>query len=275
MSGLLLLIPFLATLSAVILYRQNGKKEILKLDLVQFLYAFILTPIIFVWLKTFVFFLIRKDIRAHISVANFFLIDTIFSIVFLYLFAFVVVHSLTKSFEMKRRNDPLHDFVQHSEYFHTWFAHIGFYGLAMILITILSALNLFLPLPLAPSFFAMPLIVAAGIISGAIGYYSLHQYYYGFHPYPQFAMKVGRYSFMTIMKILFALFFLIHIVLYFSLYPQFRVEHSFYWLSFFFFATLVVNAFFLQRSKRAQALFRKLKYSRRKKVAVQSAAAIH
>ncbi|EKD43989.1 MAG: hypothetical protein ACD_72C00045G0003, partial [uncultured bacterium] len=56
MKILLIIIPLLSLLASLGLYRYNGKKEILRFDLVQFFYAFILMPMIYIWFKSFLFF---------------------------------------------------------------------------------------------------------------------------------------------------------------------------------------------------------------------------
>ena len=52
-------------LSALALYRKNGRREILKFDVVQFWYAFVLVPVLFVWFKSFLFFTLRDELNLY------------------------------------------------------------------------------------------------------------------------------------------------------------------------------------------------------------------
>ena len=60
MSWFLVLLPVAMILGSLLAYRFNGRREILRFDLVQFLYAFILTPLTFVWGKVLLFLLVKK-----------------------------------------------------------------------------------------------------------------------------------------------------------------------------------------------------------------------
>lgn len=105
---ILFLVPTFAILSSLYLYQHTGKREILKFDLVQFVYAFILAPIVYIWLKSFLFVFLVSELNLHLSVTDLFIADTVLTIIFLYVFAFLVIHSLTKSFELKRLRDPFY-----------------------------------------------------------------------------------------------------------------------------------------------------------------------
>lgn len=98
----LFVIPLLTLVSGVLLYGQHGKKEFLKLDFVQFMYSFVIAPVMFVWLKSFLFFILRNELNFRLSISEIFIVDTIYSTLVMFIFAFVVIHSLTKSFNLKR-----------------------------------------------------------------------------------------------------------------------------------------------------------------------------
>src|SRR3989344_3589542 len=65
MRWLIYLIPVLSVLSALALYHKSGKMEILKFDVVQFWYAFVLAPILFVWFKSFLFITLRDELNLY------------------------------------------------------------------------------------------------------------------------------------------------------------------------------------------------------------------
>lgn len=248
MSVLLYLIPLFAVVSGVLLYRHNGKREILKLDLVQFFYAFVIAPLFFVWLKSLVYLLIRKEMGASLSSTAIFVYDTAFSVIALYVFAFVVIHAVTASFQRKMLKDPLHDIFAHSEFFHLWLTHIVMYTGAQLILSVVAALNLFFPLELALTAQSIYLLCTAGIVTGVFGFLGV----WLSDP------KQDGANFMRLMKVLFGFFFILHVVAYFVITPGFDTRAGVFWFSFFFFSTLVGCSLFVYRSERAQTLFERL-----------------
>ena len=107
---LLVLVPIFTTIFGMLLYRfQNGSKEIFRLDFVQFIYLFIMTPTLFVWLKTFLFYLLRNELEYSLSINELFVIDTIFTVIAVFVISAVAIHSLTKTFWIKRHHNPKFD----------------------------------------------------------------------------------------------------------------------------------------------------------------------
>lgn len=245
MMLLLYLIPVFSIISAIVVYRLNGRREFLKLDLVQFFYAFILSPVLFVWLKTFLFFLLRVEANISLSTGQLFLIDTIFSIFFLYVFAFIVIHSLTKSFNLKRTVDPLHDLFEHSEFFHLWLTHLIMYLGGMILLTILATINIWFPLEILLGENSFYLLFISGFISGFL----MFMIVWLSDP------KQEKANFMRVMKLSFGFFFLIHVVLYFVFNPPFSPALGLYWWSLNAFTALVICSLFAYKSERALGFF--------------------
>lgn len=249
MSILLLLIPILAVFSSVVIYKHNGKKEFLKFDLVQFIYAFVVAPILFVWMKTFIFFLLKSDTDLNLSFNQIYLVETGFSVFFLYIFAFVVIHSLTASFNRKRLQDPLWDVFHHSEYFHLWLTHLVMYLGGMLLFTVLAITNLIFPLMFFTNRFGFYLILSAGAVTGILAFFSVW-----------LSDPKQEANFMRIMKLAFSFFFLTHVVIYFIFDPNFSAQYSLYWLSLMIFSSLVVCSLVFHKSKKALKWYEKLKF---------------
>lgn len=242
------LIPFFAILSAITLYRLNGRKEFLKLDLVQFFYAFILAPALFVWLKTFLYYLLRSEVAINLGTGLLFVIDTLFSVLFLYIFAFVVIHSLTKSFWLQRSKDPLYNLFEHSEFFHLWLTHLIMYVGSMAIVSILSSFNLFFPLDIEMTRSAFYVVFGSGFVSG------LFVFMIVWLSDP----KQEEANFMRLMKLFFGFFFLIHVVLYFVFNPPFTPALGLYWWSLNLFTALVICSLFAYKSERALTMFDKI-----------------
>ena len=142
LSQLVFLLPFLGVLAGMIIYRFQGRRDVLKLDVVQFYYVFILGPTIFVWLKTAIYIFLQT---AQLSNRAMFATDTFFSVIFLFFYAFMVMHGLTKTFWLKN-HDPLYDLFLASEYIHLWLSHLVMYVMALIIIIAISLMNLWFPL---------------------------------------------------------------------------------------------------------------------------------
>lgn len=240
MFTILILLPVLTCLAAFLLYNQVGKREFLKLDLVQFIYAFVLTPLAFVWMKSFLLFFAKNEINPNLSQNELFAIDTGFSVLFLFFYAFVVIHSLTKSFEVKKYNDPLYDIVTHSESFHLWISHTFMYSLTLLFIALLSVTNVFIPLSVELSKFAFYSLLGLGTFCGLLTFSAI------------WLSNFTEYKFLKLMKLIFALFFVVHILLYFFLDPDFNSHFSVYWFVFSIFGATVFASYFVEKSQRSQ-----------------------
>lgn len=248
MTIFLFIIPMLAIVSAVLLYKHDGKREFLKFDLVQFSYAFVIAPFLFIWLKTFVYFLLRTELGASISNGQLFIIDTSLSVLCFYIFSFVVIHSLTASFNRKMMSDPLYDLFAHSEFFHLWLSHLVIYVGTMVLLTVVSIVNIFLPLNVENSRGGIFLLCAAGVITGIFSFLTLILS----------DPRQHHANFTRLIKLCFGFFFLVHGILYFWISPSFQLDTGLYWWSFMVFTTLVVCSLFWYKSERAQTFFEKI-----------------
>lgn len=251
MLFMLLLIPFLAGVVAIWLYRHTGKKEILRLDFVQFLYAFVLAPAVLVWLKMFVrTFFLRF---AESSERGLFIIDTFLTVLFLYLFAAVVIHSVTKSFELNLRKDPLYDIFEHSEAFHLGFTHaLSFLGLGVLLFVI-SMANVIYPLQIGLSWLTFVgflfLMLGLGVLTVLAAWNS------------NFSMR--NRPFFQVIKLWFGLFFLVQFALFLFLDVHFDSRYALFWGVSATYLTIVVLSFLIDHWSFGHSWLERLHYKHR------------
>ncbi|HYD35057.1 MAG TPA: hypothetical protein VD999_03230 [Vitreimonas sp.] len=244
----LVMVPIWGLLSAVYIYRLNGRRDFLRMDMVQFFYGFVLFPILYIWLKTLLFTVARKELGNTLSQGELFTIDTIFSVVFLYIYSFAVIHSLTATFKLKKVKDPLYDLFLHSEYFHLWLSHLVIYIGGAVLMCVFSLINLLVPFT---SILPQPLFwmgIGVSIILGLFGYIGI------------WMSNPHQGNFMRIMKLWMAAGVLFHIFLYFVRNPDFNSRFALYWFSSAFFSTLAVSGALIERSRRAVRFFDSFKY---------------
>jgi len=231
MKIVLALVPLLALLTSVLVYNQNGKKEILRFDMVQFFYSFILMPTVFIWFKGFLFFLLKSELGGVISQNELFFWDTIYSVLFLFLFAFVVIHSLTKSFELKRNKDPLYDLFEHSEYYHLWVSHTIIFVGAMALSTLISAINIWIDSTFLLSKLSFYIALATAPIISAVAFKAFK------------IADFGDFRFLKLMKLFSGLFFLIHGIIFIIIEPAFDSTKIMYWYTANVFGVLSIISF--------------------------------
>lgn len=243
----LLLIPILAILTSLFLYRHIGKKDLFQMDVVQFLYGFVIFPLMFVWLKTLLFYILSRELEFSLSVGQMFFIDTVFTMIFLFVFAFEVIHIVTTNFNLKYYRDPLYDIFEHSEYYHLWLSHVGLYLGLMLLTTGLGVLNALIPFQLVHNKFQFYGALGLGWILGLLGFAGV---WMSDFPVPQY---------MRLMKLSFGFFFSILIVIYFVIDPEFRMSYLFYWIILMAFASAVGCSFLFDRSTKATKIMGKLR----------------
>ncbi len=246
MKIFLALIPIYVIALSFLLYRHNGKRELLKLDLVQFLFCFVFTPLVYVWLKTFFFFNIKNIPDLKLGLNGLFILDTAFTVLFLYIFAFVVIHTLTKSFHLKRIKDPLHDIFADSEYFHLGFSHVGVFSLGIISVLLISLSNIILPFPYAQDRY-LYLGIGSGVIIGLISYVGIWTH------------ANGRKKFSKFINFLILINSLLLISLYFVYRPGFAPEFLIFWCGFFLLLVMSLLTQVLPRSLKARNLVLKLR----------------
>lgn len=240
MLTILVFLPVLASLAAFFLYKHAGKREILKLDLVQFIYAFVLSPLAFIWMKSFVLFFAKNEVNPNLTQNELFIIDTGFSVLFLFFYAFVVIHSLTKSFELKRYQDPLYDILTHVESFHLWISHTFMYTITLILIALLSTTNVFVPLLIDISKWSFYGLLLLGSFCGLLAFSAI------------WLSNFTENKFLKLMKLIFALLFSLHVVLYYLFDPKFNASYFVYWFVFALFGSTVFASYFIEKSRRSR-----------------------
>lgn len=237
MLPVLIIVPIAAALIAFLMYKHVGKRDFMRFDIVQFLYAFVFIPIVFLWMKAFILYVAQNEVGGTISNTQIFIIDSAFSVIFLYFSSFVAIHSLTKTFEIKAKRDPLYDILEHAEKFHLWISHTFIYYLAMIIFVMLALMNLAIPIEVNMSKNAFFLFLVLGYFAGVLGYSSV--------ALSNFTEK----SFMRLMKLGFGVGFSILVISYFAFDPRFTPSYIMYWLVLSIFSSLVVSGFIIERSE--------------------------
>jgi len=155
--------------------------------------------------------------------------DLVFTVISLYIFAFIVIHSLTKTFQLKMEKDPLFDIFTISEYFHFFISHLVIYSGSKIFIFLIGILGIFFPLSVgggkAPLYFA----ILVGLIFSIANQIGMMLY----------RVKEKKH-FVRIMNLetFIATFFLL--TMYLLERPKFSSAHLLFWLSSFFFLFCVL-----------------------------------
>ncbi|GIK84276.1 MAG: hypothetical protein BroJett025_08980 [Patescibacteria group bacterium] len=235
MKYFLLLIPLFTSLFGVALYKIQDKRiEIFRLDFVQFVYMFLLAPTMYVWLKSFLFYILRNELEFRLSVTDLFVVDTTFSVLAFIVMAAIAMHTLTKTFWLKRHHDPEFDIYHLSEYFHLWWTHIVIWGGAMLLATFVSISNVLIPFQIvAATKLQFYSLLTIGLILGPLTFFAI------------WMSDAKQGNFMRLMKLILAVFLLVHVLVYFVLDPVFNMTNAGYWFVFanFFSATLCASFF--------------------------------
>ena len=244
MKLLLLSIPLLTTAIGFGLYRfQDGKqRELFRLDLVQFMYLFVLTPTLYIWLKSFLFYILKNELEFSLSVTGLFVIDTVFSVVAFFTFAALAMHSLTKTFWLRRHHDPDFDIYHLSEYFHLHWTHIVMWTGGIALMTFVAFVNVFIPFTIQHVTYQFYLLLGMGLVFGV----TLFMGIWGSDP--------GQGSFMRLMKLLLMLVFVCHVMVYFIFDPSFKLSYGAYWFSLFVFMMASVSSYFFDKSPSAKKM---------------------
>lgn len=240
----IVILPIVASL----LYKHQGKRQILHFDSVQFVYLFIFLPILYVWIKSFLFYILLNEVSVSLSKSTVFIIDTIFSILAFYLFAVSSIHSLTKTFRLQKHYDPEIDVFHLSEYFHLWWTHITVNLGIMVIASFLSTVNIFIPMGLQENRLSLLLCTSLGGVLG-IGMFFLI--------WIQDPLQEKR-RFLRLMKIILMLFFVYHVIVYFWFAPKFSLNFLIYWFIFFLFLSSSIAIFILPKNKVAQKMRQKL-----------------
>lgn len=244
MKLLLLGIPFFTTLLGMFVYKLQGKKyEIFRLDIVQFVYLFIIAPTLYVWMKSFLFYILRNELEIALSVTEIFIIDTVFSVLAFITVSAIAIHSLTKTFWLKRHHDPEFDLYHLSEYFHLWWSHIVIWGGGIVLATFLSFANVFVPFAIESyqkwQFYG---VLVLGLVSGIFLFLGI------------WISDAKQGNYMRLMKLILALALCIHVIIYFILDPKFTMNYITYWFVFAMLISSTVSASTFERYEKTSKL---------------------
>lgn len=206
-------------LFATVIYRHNGKRQIFNIDLIQFIYGFVLAPIAFLWLKSFLFYLFRNELGLSLSINQLFILDSFFSVVLVYLLMAIAIHSVTKSFWLKKNQDPLYDVFHLSEYFHLWFTHIFIFLGSLVLMILLSVINLLIPLQISGDKRILFIVLCVGFVFGIGWFFSVWMS----------DPKQERRNFLRLIKLCSGLFFFLQVAIFFLFDPGFSLQYVLYW----------------------------------------------
>jgi hypothetical protein len=243
MNLFLLLIPVLFSISFAVVYRFVGRKEIFRFDLVQFFYAFILVPLMFIWGKILIFVLIRTGLNTSLSDTHYLMVDTIYGLIFLYIFGFEMVHALTKTVSLNVLRDPLYDIFIYLEYFHLWLAHLVCSVGSILLVMIFSLVNLFFPLDAHVRGLWFNLFLVSGLVFGWLAFMLI----WLCNPH-----QGKRYRYMRIMKIMIGVLFISQVVGYAIASPSLSAQFAIYWWVAMASTVMVACAFLSYRSTRVK-----------------------
>lgn len=235
----LIIIPITILIIGAFIYRFNGKRELMKMDLVQFIYAFILTPTIIIWLKTFFYFNLIDPLNMYLDNEDRFLIDNILTTLLLFFYAFVVIHSLTKTFNIKKNTDPLFDIFEHSEYFHLWLSHIVTYSSALLIMLFLGIINMVFPLDTFGHTLTPTIGLLIGIILSLLFYVAMKNY------------KVKEQKkFDRVIKFQVYIYTIIILMSYIVVRPLYSTSHLLFWMSLMFYlSTSVLTQVIIRKRK--------------------------
>lgn len=242
-SLFLLLVLLFGVAAALFLYRFQGRRNVIQLDIVQFLYIFLFYPVFFVWIKSFIYVQVRGDLGAALTANEFFLIDTAVSLTWLYLYGIFAIKGFTKTLFLARHKDPLADLFEHTEYFHLWISHLAiFFGVAIISL-ILAGINVFLPFQVPNATITTLFVACIGSIVGIFMFVMLLLS----------DPKQNGYRLLKVVKLVYGFVFTVLISLYLFIEPPFTTAHSMYWLVVFMYASFVVCSIFSYKSSRANS----------------------
>ncbi len=242
----LFVIPLLALMALLYTYNNVGRRHLFRFDLVQFLYAFVISPIMFVWAKSFLFVILRGELGVSFGPTELFILDTLFSVGFLYIFAFVVIHSLTKTIELNKKRHISFDVFKYTEHFHNWTTHYAMYIGAMTLVVVLALANVVVPFEVEMTKFWFYFTIGSGLVAG-VGYFLAV-----WNSFPRDNKAFAR--FIRVMKLSFALFFTVLAAVFFLISPSFSPIHLVYWWAAFSFFAAVALFLFAERSQRVESV---------------------
>lgn len=219
------------------------------MDFVQFVYSFVVFPLIYVWLKNFIYILLKDQIGITLGLGNWITIDTVFTIFFLYFYAFGIIHALTKTFSLNLNRDPLYDIFQDSKYFHEFLSHVGMYVALVVVVTILSLLNGVFPFEVENKKISMDILAGVAWGMGILTYI-------GAFLLTDKGFQYSKYK--RIMKLTFGFCFVVLALFYFGFRPRFSLSYSAFWFVLISLTSTIVSMFLFSPGRRFGKLLEKL-----------------
>ncbi|MBD3250396.1 MAG: hypothetical protein GF381_02400 [Candidatus Pacebacteria bacterium] len=256
--ALYLILPFIIIFFSLLIYRFTGRRMFLKMDLVQMIYAFFTSPLLFIWAKHLIYqFFFDDQLKiAQVSFGLWFWLDTSFSVAFLLLYAFIIIHFVTKNFEIRRYKDEQFNILDFSEQLHLWVSHVGIYLGTMVLSALLALFNLFFPLPVEQNIFVFWFVPWLGVVLGVIVYLGIWLSNFTQGPF----LKVIKLGIAIQTSVLTATYLIIR--------PAVSPIYFVYWFILTISVSVFLTSIFLEKSDRlmqwAEKLHHKLKWSSRK-----------
>lgn len=228
MKIFLVLSPVIVLLFGIFIYRFNGRRELMRMDLVQFIYTFVVAPSLLIWIKSVVFLNLNSTVGI-VDPEDKFIIDTILTTISFFIYAFLVMHSLTKTFAIKKKKDPLFDIFEHTEYFHKSLTHLATYSGMILIFFLLGCLNVFSPLLVPDKPTDLYVGIFAGLLLGLI-----------FYIINRISKDENHARFSRIMNLEIYFYTFALIVVYTVFRPRYSSQYAMYWstTSFFMFSTV-------------------------------------
>ncbi len=224
-SLFLFIFPIFVSIISLYLYRFIGKKDFFKLDLVQFIYTFIIFPLFFLWLKTIFYLSFVQNVSIGVN-TKFFIFDSVLSLSFLYMFSMVVIHSLTKTFNLKKNQNKDYDIFLHSEDFHLVYTHIGAFLWFVVISIIISIINMFFPLNIENinTYFDIVKFDKLLILILSIVIFYIYDAVLNY-------TKIKQAIYKKLLFFLITIWFIVNIVLFFIFTPEFGIKYIFYFVN--------------------------------------------
>lgn len=221
----------LIMLLALYLYRFSGRRQFLRLDLIQFIYAFVVYPLAFLWMQELLLLFYRSV--PEIGPVDQRIISSSVNLIFLYLYAFGIMHSLTKTLSLRVYRDPLFDVFSQTEYVHEFLSHVGMYTGIFALGSVLSVINIVFPFDIVSTRQAMAMTISAGTILGIALYIVL---------FITTDKGIGYTAYKKIIRAVAGLSFTAHVILFVLFRPALTMHHGVFWL-----VASILTAFVLTR----------------------------
>jgi hypothetical protein len=137
--------------------------------------------------------------------------------------------------------------LENSQKFHLQLSHMPVYVGSMVILTIPSILNIYLPLRGNYAGSLVFVVLFFGMIMGLCAFFAVKLY------------KSPNPNFMRLMKLCFGMFFILHLVIFFTAYVRFSINYGAYWFAFSCFLTTVLLSF-IPGISRSQRLLRNIPF---------------